>query len=257
MASAVALSGWIRPKPTRSSPGSATNGHCGQIDTVVHRRHVLQLGRPVGVRDGHEGRARPHVGRQDPPVAEAVDGGHHRAAAERGSSPAVASPGGCAPGRTRLRARQCAVCSASHTRPSSSGSSLYGSGTHRPASPTCASPAWRRALRRRPSPPDPRPAATPRSPTGRTPEAAFATRPARAGRFSWVIRSRPRVQRATSGMEDGVTGAGRRPAPPGNDVPPRRPIDPRRWPTRSATDRGACRRPRKRRARRSANRRRW
>ena len=57
MASAVPLSGWIRPNATQSRP-LARRTAALRVDAVVDRRRVVELRRAIGVGDRHEVRRR-------------------------------------------------------------------------------------------------------------------------------------------------------------------------------------------------------
>ena len=74
----------VRVDPTegdQSGAGVGGEGQLGDVDAVVHGGDVLQIGRPVGVGDGHVVRRRSGICGQDPGAREAVDRGEQRGAA--------------------------------------------------------------------------------------------------------------------------------------------------------------------------------
>ena len=80
MACAVPLSGWMRPKKSRWSPGAGCSREGVDVDAVVDGGRVVQARVAVGVADGHVGRRRvvALVDGHDARRREAVDGGHDR-----------------------------------------------------------------------------------------------------------------------------------------------------------------------------------
>ena len=98
----------------------------GQVDAVVDGGHVVQLGPPVDVGNGHVRGRRGLVGRQDRAGRRSrgsvVSSGARQCPAKASGSQ---SRWLCTRSNSPDRAKACATCSASQTRPSMAGSSAY------------------------------------------------------------------------------------------------------------------------------------